>query len=458
LDLDVLVVGGGNAALCAAMAAKDEGARRVKVLEVAPRHARGGNSRHTRNVRYVHDGPVDGLTGPYLEDEFWSDLLRVTGGETDERMARFCIRESRTIGRWMSAHGIRWQGPLRGTLHLSRTNAFFLGGGTALVNTYYQTAARLGVEVAYESEVVDLAMSGGRFLAAITKHGDEIAARTVVVAAGGFEANIDWHREYWGDAAANFMVRGTPYNQGRMLRVLLDAGASAVGNPREWHAVACDARGPRFDGGIVTRLDCIPFGIVVDKHARRFADEGQDLWPKRYASWGGLVARQPDQKAYVLFDDKVVGSFMPSVYPAIEADSVRGLAAALGLDADALSATVDQYNAAVRPGTYDQSRLDDCRTEGLDPPKSHWALTIDRPPFYAYPLCPGITFTYLGVAVDEQARVLMQDGSPADNVFAAGEVMAGNILGRGYLAGFGMTIGTVFGRIAGREAARRALR
>jgi tricarballylate dehydrogenase len=160
----------------------------------------------------------------------------------------------------------------------------------------------------------------------------------------------------------------------------------------------------------------------------------------------------------VLFDDKVMGSFMPSVYPAIEAGSVRALAAALGLDADALSATVDQYNAAVRPGTYDQSRLDDCRTEGLDPPKSHWALTIDRPPFYAYPLCPGITFTYLGVGVDEQARVLMQDGSPADNVFAAGEVMAGNILGRGYLAGFGMTIGTVFGRIAGREAARRALR
>lgn len=454
----MLVVGGGNAALCAAMAACDEGARRVRILEVAPRTFRGGNSRHTRNCRYLHRGPEGGLTGPYLEDEFWDDLLRVTGGQTDERMARFCIRESETIGAWMSAHGIRWQPALHGTLHLSRTNAFFLGGGTALVNTYYQTCARLGVEVAYQTEVADLVLKDGRFMAAVTKGGEEIAAKTVVVAAGGFEANIAWHREYWGDAAENFMVRGTPYNQGRMLRVLLDAGAKATGNPREWHAVACDARGPKFDGGIVTRLDCVPFGIVVDRHARRFADEGQDLWPKRYASWGGLVARQPDQKAFVLFDDKVMNSFMPSVYPAIRAESVRRLAGELGLDADALEATVRDYNAAVRPGTYDTSRLDDCRTEGLDPPKSHWALPIDRPPFYAYPLCPGITFTYLAVAVDEQTRVLTDGGAPMDNVFAAGEVMAGNILGRGYLAGFGMTIGTVFGRIAGREAARRALR
>ena len=241
-----------------------------------------------------------------------------------------------------------------------------------------------------------------------------------------------------------------------MLADLLEHGARAVGNPREFHAVALDARAPKFDGGIVTRLDSVPFGIVVNRDAQRFYDEGEDFWPKRYAIWGGLIARQPDQIAYSIVDAKAMGKFMPSVFPPIEAPSIGDLAAALGLDPAAVAATVDEFNRAVRPGTFDPAALDDCRTEGLDPPKSHWALPLDSPPFYAYPLRPGITFTYLGVMVNERAQVIMDDGRPAPNIFAAGEVMAGNILGRGYLAGFGLTIGSVFGRIAGREAARRA--
>src|SRR5262249_7352867 len=218
-----------------------------------------------------------------------------------------------------------------------------------------------------------------------------------------------------------------------------------------------DARAPKFDGGIVTRLDSVPFGIVVNREARRFYDEGEDFWPKRYAIWGGLIARQPDQIAYSIGDAKAMGRFMPSVFPAVESLSLGELASAVGLDPAGVVATVDQFNRSVRPGSFDASQLDDCRTEGLTPPKSHWAMPIDRPPFWAYPLRPGITFTYLGVTVDERARVIMNDGQPAANVFAAGEVMAGNILGRGYLAGFGLTIGSVFGRIAGREAARHAV-
>ncbi len=241
-----------------------------------------------------------------------------------------------------------------------------------------------------------------------------------------------------------------------MLRELLDHGARSVGNPREFHAVAVDARGPRFDGGIVTRLDSLPFGIVVNRHARRFYDEGEDFWPRRYAIWGGLIARQPDQRAYSIVDSAQLGRFMPSVFPPIEAASIRELARELELDPAALDETVADFNRSIRPGAYDLSRLDDCRTAGLDPPKSHWAVALDTPPFYAYPLRPGITFTYLGVGVSERAEVLMHDGRPARNIFAAGEIMAGNILGRGYLAGLGMTIGSVFGRIAGREAARRA--
>jgi tricarballylate dehydrogenase len=229
-----------------------------------------------------------------------------------------------------------------------------------------------------------------------------------------------------------------------------------VGDPTQCHAVAIDARAPKFDGGIVTRLDCVPFSIVVNRSAQRFNDEGEDVWPKRYAIWGRLVAQQPGQIAYSIMDRRSERLFMPSVFPAIKADTVGGLAGKLGLDPAALEATVAAFNGACQPGAFDSSALDGVRTEGLDPPKTNWARPIVEPPFIGYPLRPGITFTYLGVRVDENARAVMEDGRPAANLFASGEIMAGSILGRGYLAGFGMAIGTVFGRIAGREAARYA--
>jgi tricarballylate dehydrogenase len=453
---DVLVVGGGNAGMCAAIMARRGGAR-VLVLESATKDFRGGNSRHTRDIRYMHKAATEYVTGPYEEEEFWEDLRQVTGGETNERLARLTIRGSEELGDWMPANGVRWQKPLRGTLHLTRSNLFMLGGGKAMMNAYYETASRLGVEIAYESEVADLAIRDGEFHSAMVfRNGvsQETPARAIVVAAGGFEANIPWLKEYWGEAADNFIIRGTKHNQGRMLKELLKHGAKPAGNPRGCHAVALDARAPKFDGGIVTRLDSPPFGIVVNNDVKRFYDEGEDFWPKRYAIWGGLIAQQPDQIAYSIIDAKALPHFMPSVFPPVEARSIDELAVALGLDPARLASAVDEFNKAVRPGTFDPGNLDDCRTDGLDPPKSHWARRIDTPPYYGYPLRPGITFTYLGVTVNEQARVIMRDERPAKNIFAAGEMMAGNILGKGYLAGFGLTIGSVFGRIAGTEAAR----
>jgi tricarballylate dehydrogenase len=359
----------------------------------------------------------------------------------------------------MAARGVHFQPSLTGTLSLGRTNAFFLGGGKALVNAYYQTAERLGVNILYDTEVTDLRLDGDRVakVTAVSRGFPmTIEPRAVVVASGGFQANIGWLEEYWGEAAQNFIIRGTPFAKGTVLKNLLGQGVAQAGDPTQCHAVAIDARAPRFDGGIVTRLDCVPFSVVVDRNAERFYDEGEDVWPKRYAIWGRLVAQRPGQIAYAIVDAKAASLFMPSVFPAIEADSIAALAAKLELDAAKLEATIATYNEAVRPGPFDSTKLDGCRTEGLSPPKTHWAQTIDTPPFIGYPLRPGITFTYLGVQVNERAEVLMQDGKPAANLWASGEIMAGNILGRGYLAGFGMTIGTVFGRIAGDQAARHA--
>ncbi len=459
---DVLVVGGGNAALCAAISARRAGAS-VLVLEVASKFYRGGNTRHTRNMRCAHDAATKELTGPYSEEEFFDDLLRVTGGNTDEPLARHMIRESKAMLDWIAAQGVRFQPSLGGTLSLGRTNSFFLGGGRAMLNALYRTAEQLGVAVAYETEVVDLEIENGMFLSATAARRDlagfgrvVVYANTLVAAAGGFEANIEWLKQYWGDSADNFLVRGTPNNRGTVLKLLLDKGVGEVGDPTQCHAVAIDARAPKYDGGIITRLDCVVFGIVVNKNAERFYDEGEDVWPKRYAIWGRLVAGQPDQIAYIIFDASSLEMFMPSLFPPIRAMSIRALAGELGLDPEALANTVIRFNAAVRPGTFDHTVLDDCRTEGLTPPKTHWARRIETAPFYAYPVRPGITFTYLGTRVNKEARMIMKDGKPAANMFAAGEIMAGNVLGRGYAAGIGMTIGSVFGRIAGREAAANA--
>ncbi|MGB9365779.1 MAG: FAD-dependent tricarballylate dehydrogenase TcuA [Xanthobacteraceae bacterium] len=455
---DVLVAGGGNAALCAAIAARRGGAS-VLVCEMASKFYRGGNTRHTRNIRCAHDTATATLSGPYLEEEFFKDLLAVTQGNTDQVLARHMIAESKTVLDWLPQQGVRYQPSLGGTLSLGRTNSFFLGGGRSMLNALYLTSEALGIEIAYEAEVVDLEIDNGMFLSATVQQGaarHTVRAATLVAASGGFESNIEWLKQYWGPAADNFLIRGTPNNRGTVLKMLLDRGVAETGDPTQCHAVAIDARAPKYDGGIITRHDSVIFGIVVNKHAQRFYDEGEDIWPKRYAIWGRLVAQQPDQIAYILFDSSVVTMFMPTLYPPIGAPTIRELAGKLTLDPDSLEATVAGFNAAVQPGTFDDTILDDCRTQGLKPEKTHWARRLETPPFYAYPVRPGITFTYLATRVNKEARMLMKDGKSSANMFAAGEIMAGNVLGRGYAAGMGMTIGSVFGRIAGTEAAKNA--
>jgi len=469
--LDVLVIGGGNAALCAALMAKERGAS-VKLLESSPRQWRGGNSMHTRNLRCMHDAPQDVLQEVYTEEEFWQDLLKVTGGQTNEELARLAIRASANCRPWMVKHGVRFQPSLSGALHTARTNAFFMGGGKALINAYYRSAQILGVQIEYNSEVIELELEGREFKAAKVRHKDEkgelireewIQAKSCVMASGGFESNIEWLRQAWGQnewgeyPVDNFLIRGTRYNQGVLIKNLQDVHkADMIGDPTQAHMVAIDARAPLYDGGICTRIDCVSLGIVVNTQAKRFYDEGEDFWPKRYAIWGRLVAMQPGQRAYSIIDSKAIGRFMPPVFPGSKAQTLEELVELIGLDGQAFLQTVNDYNAAVQPGNFDHTVLDNCSTSGVLPIKSHWARKIDTAPFYAYAVQPGVTFTYLGLKTDKQARVYFSE-RPSKNLFVAGEMMAGNVLGKGYTAGVGMTIGTAFGRIAGDQAALAAL-
>jgi tricarballylate dehydrogenase len=467
--IDVLVIGGGNAALCAALMAREAGAS-VLLLEAAPRAWRGGNSQHTRNLRCMHDEPQDVLVDAYPEEEFWQDLLKVTGGLTDEKLARLVIRASSNCRDWMRSHGVHFQPSLSGALHTARTNAFFMGGGKALVNAYYRSAEKLGIEIRYDSPVSRVEVEEGRFIAAHISEREEnghrhpaerIEARTCVLAAGGFESNREWLREAWGQnergewPADNFLVRGTRFNNGVLLRELMGQGADTIGDPTQAHMVAIDARAPLYDGGICTRIDCVSLGVVVNRNGERFYDEGEDFWPKRYAIWGRLVAQQPGQVGFSIIDQKALGRFMPPVFPGTSASTLDELARKLGVPEETFVATVEAYNRACRVGTFDHTSLDDCHTQGIEPAKTHWARPLDSPPYYGYPLRPGVTFTYLGLRTDETAAVRFA-GEPSPNLFVAGEMMAGNVLGKGYTAGVGMSIGTAFGRIAGTSAALAA--
>jgi tricarballylate dehydrogenase len=453
--VDVLVVGGGSAALCAAIAARRSGVS-VRMVEWAPAAMRGGNTRHARNFRLMHDRSAWYVPGTYSEDAFFRDLLRVTQGATDERLARALIRGSATIAQWLGDNGVRLQDPAAGAMPYSQRTAFFLGGGKAMINALYMTAAKLGVTISYDSEVVELAFDDARVCEADIAHGgsiERVLAKTMVVCSGGHQANFDWLRESFGAAADGFMIRGTPYVTGSVLRLLLDADVRPAGDPSRCHMVAVDARGPKFDGGIVTRITAIPHGIVVDRDGRRFHDEGEDARKTHFARWGARIADCPGQIAYLIMDAKGLNRALPTALPPIRADTVAALATALGLDQAALETTIRDFNAAI---AADDVPLTARCTTGLTPPKSRGAVALVDPPFAAYPMRPGVTFTHFGVAVDEHMRVLRNDGEPASNVFAAGMIMAANVLGDGYLAGLGVALSTVFGRLAGEEAARLA--
>jgi len=454
---NILIIGGGNAGLCAAITAARKG-QKVTIIERGDEYSRGGNTKYTRDIRYVHDED-DATTGPYSEEEFLKDLLDVTSGNTNFELAREVIKESRYVKKFMDENGVKWQKSISGTLHLSRTNAFFLGGGKALLNWYYKSAIKLGVRIIYNAKAVDIIMRDDSMAEGVVvelqnskKEKITIKGKALIITSGGFESNVEWLKQYWGSKAENFIIRGTRYNDGMMLKKLIELGAEIVGDPKEFHAIGVDARSPKFDGGIVTRVDSIPFSIVVNKRGRRFYDEGEDIWPKRYAIWGKLIAEQEDSIAFSIFDSKVFKYFIPSLYDPIKVNSIEELSKKLSIDYKTLMETIEEYNSKINQYcNFNPYELDNCYSK-VYPPKSHWALSIKDPPFYVYPLKPGITFTYMGVKIDKNGRVIKKNNKKFENIFAAGEIMAGNILTKGYLGGLGLTIGAIFGIKAGEHA------
>ncbi|GEO80102.1 FAD-dependent tricarballylate dehydrogenase TcuA [Pararhodospirillum oryzae] len=442
---DVLVLGGGMAGLCAAIAARRAGAR-VILAEQAPRWRRGGNARHARNIRVPHDAPTALSPGRYPEAVLRQDLERVSGGTGDPILIDVLANHAGDLPAWLAQQGVLFQSPDDGVLPWSRKTVFLLGGGTAMMNALYDTAERLGVHVLYEAEGVALDLNG----AARLRHRGrvfDVDSRATILATGGYQANRAWLRETWGRSAEGLVVRGTPFARGILMRALIEQGAQESGEPGGGHLVAVDARSPEADGGIVTRIDGLHLGLAVNQAGRRFFDEGEDTGSTRYGTWGRQVAGCAGQRAFVILDARGKAALLPlPVFPPLEAPSLPALAQVLGLDPETLVDTVTGYNRALTEGHGTRWRR-------LNPPRTPPAACIEVPPFHALPFAPGITFTGHGLYVDERARVLRRDGFSCPTLYAAGMTMGPALLGSGYVSGVSLTLAAVFGRIAGWEAA-----
>ncbi|MEM3489451.1 MAG: FAD-dependent tricarballylate dehydrogenase TcuA, partial [Nitrososphaerota archaeon] len=446
MGIKVIVVGGGNAALSGAIEASERG-NDVTLFEASTHALRGGNSKYTRDIRYAHDED-EFTSGSYPKDELRKDLLSVSGSFENPEVAELVIDRSQEMAIWMQKHGITFKKEIRGTLNLSRTNAFFMGGGKVLIDTYYELIKKLKVKVIYEAPIISISITNGvvkGVTALIKNEKRQFTADKYIFASGGFESNKEWLSQFWGESVKNIKIRGCKFNTGIPLRSLIENNALMCGAEKAGHMVAVDSRSPEYDAGITSRIDAIPFGIVVNKNGERFYDEGEDIWPKRYAIWGRLIAEQESQVAYAIVDNKALGKFMPTAYPSIDANSVFDLAVKIHLEPQKLIHLVSAFNKGITKNGED---VFNWSYHGSGVPKSHWAMPIDTPPFHAYPLSPGLTFTYQGVRINKTGRIILKDGE-LENGFAAGEIASGNVLRSGYLAGFGLTIGTTLGRLAG---------
>jgi tricarballylate dehydrogenase len=488
---DVIVVGAGNAATCAALSAKEQGAS-VLMLEKAPYDERGGNSLFTAGgFRFVHDGLDDlrtdilddltegeiaqiGNLPPHSKQKYVDDIMRVTENNADEELAEILAGQSRDTMRWMRKHKIRFI-PMFGrqSFKIDGKHHFYggvnieaIGGGWGLVDQLMQAAEREKIEIRYETALVDLLQNQKGQVVGVRAKGpdgfEDIAAKAVVLACGGFQANPEMRVRYLGPGWELCKVRGTRYNTGDGINAALRIGAQPFGGWSTCHAVQWDISAPPFGDRVVLdnyQKHSYPIGIVVNMNGERFIDEGADMRNYTYAKYGREVMKQPMRAAVQIFDAKTIANVRDEYrirqVTKAEANTLEELAEQLEIDVEGLKKTVAEFNAACQPGEYNPSILDGVSTKGITPPKSNWALPIDTPPYSGFVVTCGITFTFGGLKIDNSGNVLDLVDKRIPGLFAAGELVGG-LFYQNYPGGTGLMNGAVFGRLSGKSAGQYA--
>lgn len=472
----VIIVGAGNAALCAATAAAESGAK-VVVLESASANESGGNSRFTAGIfRFTHQGTTDlrrfvnglddAVVTPYDAAAYTQDLFSASSGRTDHELAHTLVTESRPVVDWLTTHGISWQstanklyqpGAGQGQRLHGGIVAHVAGSGKGLVAGLVKAATAAGASIEFDSPVRTLLQESGAVTGVVTADGRQHHGR-VILASGGFEANPRLRAQYLGHGWDLVKVRGSRHNTGRMLEAAIEAGAHQNGNWSGCHASPIAADAPQVGDLSITNGTSrysYPFGVLVNDDGLRFMDEGEDFYHHTYAKTGVRIMNQPTHRAWQIFDQRAVPFLEPRYENSVPvvASTIRELAALINVDADQLTRTVTDYNDACTGDELDPSVKDGAATApGLDPRKSNWAIPIDQPPFVAYPVTCGITFTYGGLSTDGVGRALDSSGNPITGLYAVGEMSGGLFYGN-YPGGAGLMKGSVFGRRAGRHAA-----
>src|SRR5215813_4303569 len=488
LQADVIVVGAGNAAFCAALAAQEQGAS-VLLMAGAPEEESGGNSRITAgSVRVVYTGVDDIKTlvpdlteqeiattdfGTYTQEQFFDDMARVTQNRADPDLVELLVTRSFDTFCWMRDKGVRFI-PIYGRQAFKIEGKFkfwggltveAVGGGPGLVKMLTDAATKRGIEIRYRTRALSLLYDGVRVSGVRIRHDGvetKLCSKSVVLACGGFESNSEWRTRYLGPGWDMAKVRGTRFNTGDGIRMAIDIGASPCGNWSGCHAVQWEMNAPEFGDlavGDQFQKHSYPFAILVNATGKRFVDEGADFRNYTYAKYGRLVLEQPGQFAWQIWDEKTKhlqrDEYHIKQCTKVTANTIEELAKKLdGVDAGQFVKTIAEYNGAVRTDiAFNPNVKDGRRTEGLAVPKSNWANTIDKPPFEGYAVTCGVTFTFGGLRITTEGEVLNTDYQPIRGLYAAGELVGG-LFYFNYPGGSGLTSGAVFGRIAGTSAAR----
>ncbi|MER2153848.1 MAG: FAD-dependent tricarballylate dehydrogenase TcuA [Solibacillus sp.] len=485
-NYDVVVVGAGNAALCAAIAAKEKGAQ-VLVLERGSVEKRGGNSFFTDgairvaynnldNIRKlipeITDKEAEKIVMPeYNYSDFYNDLMRVTEAKSDPILANQLISKSYETISWMANLGIKFE--------LNENQSFeqdgklhFWGGlplkthnkGVGLIQKLFYKAEEIGIEIWYDSRATELMTDNDHITGVLVEKKDKVTmvnASSVILACGSFEANKKMRSENLGEEWEKAIVRGTEFNTGDGIKMALAVGAQKYGQWSGCHSIGTDYNAPKVGDfnkpGDIYKKSSFPLGLMINRNGNRFVDEGADFRNYTYAKYGREVLKQPDNTAFQVFDAKV-RPLLRKEYNLEEAtyykaDSLEELAQLISVDKDGLLKTIMEYNAAVQEGEYNPTIKDGKGTVGITPPKTNWALRLDQAPYYAYPLTCGITFAFGGLHVNQEGKVLNQGGEPISGLYAAGE-MVGGIFYHNYPGGSGLMSGAVFGKLAGTSAAQ----